>query len=70
MTGILKGNGLFLADLNAALATKAFFCIYGNGFTILHLKHIHGADFHTFLAAFAFLFVNAKIETHLKGTLS
>jgi hypothetical protein len=60
-----NGDGLRLTDLDTAFAAETFLSIYGLGFSVLHLKNVHGTDFDTFLAALTFLFVDNDVITHL-----
>jgi len=55
---------VFRANLDAAFASKAFFRVCRNGFSIAHLKNLDRADVYAFFAANAFLFVHSGIKSH------
>ena len=47
-------NGFLVADLHAAFATEAFFCVYRYGFFILHFENFHRTNIDALFAANAF----------------
>jgi hypothetical protein len=63
-SGFLDGDGARLAYLDAALAAKALFRVYGAGFIIHHFKYFHWTNVHAFLTALALVSVYNWIKSH------
>jgi hypothetical protein len=68
--GFFDGNGTLFTHFHATFAAKALFCVYRNGFFILHFKHFHGAHIDALFAANAFCLINDRVKSHLKRLLS
>jgi hypothetical protein len=62
--GFCNGDGFLVTDLDTALTTQAFLCVYGYGLSIFHLIHVHGANLHTFLTTFTLFGIYGYIIRH------
>jgi hypothetical protein len=67
---LFDGNGVFFANLNAALASEALFSVDGHGFAVLHFENFNRTDIHAFFTAGAFFFIDSRIKGHQQILLS
>jgi hypothetical protein len=69
-SGFFDCDGADFTNFNAALTTKAFFCIHRGGFAVNHFKYFNRTYIYAFFATFTFVFINNGIKSHLTSLLS
>jgi len=68
--GLFYRDGTLFAYFNAAFTAETFFSVHGNGFTVLHLKYLDGANVYALFTSYAFFFVNCGRKGHNRFLLS
>jgi hypothetical protein len=68
--GLFYRDGTLFAYFNAAFTAETFFSIHGNGFPVLHLEYLDGANVYALFASCTFLFVNCGCKGHNRFLLS